>query len=322
MIIVHYTALSIPNHQPMLRTLCTTIALITTIAASAQSTTDGFIITPKEGGWGVLHTVKAGENATSISHAFHVPASSLAEANMLLYTDSLRPGRRLYIPLSSHNQKTALPKDKSTVRKLYYRVRNGENLKDIAALAKVPVATLQAWNHLSSATVSPGTTLQVGWILYSAQALNTGQSGIVVTEETPKYVMNGDTPKTHTGIHTGGPLYRDSTTGIVPPLQVLWNEQTMDGKNVVTEKGSAGFFQLAGNAAGASTYAFHSAAAKGTVIKVKNIANGRYIFVKVLGPVPNTKQYYGCQIGLSNAAKTALGVREAKAFVELSYAGY
>ena len=35
-----------------------------------------------------------------------------------------------------------------------------------------------------------------------------------------------------------------------------------------------------------------------------------------------TKQYAGCVLGLSSGAKGALGVRETKAFCEMSYAGY
>ena len=58
------------------------------------------------------------------------------------------------------------------------------------------------------------------------------------------------------------------------------------------------------------------------VMQVRNLNNGRTIYVKILGPLPDTKQYAGCVLGLSSGAKGALGVRETKAFCEMSYAGY
>jgi len=88
------------------------------------------------------------------------------------------------------------------------------------------------------------------------------------------------------------------------------------------EKGTAAFYAITSPAAGAADYAFHNNAARGAVIRVKNINNGRVVFVKVLGPLPSTKQYAGCIIGLSDKAKALLGVHDTKAFCELSYGGY
>lgn len=105
-------------------------------------------------------------------------------------------------------------------------------------------------------------------------------------------------------------------------IQQKWMEQTADGANVKVEKGTAGFFNIPGNVKGSAIYAFHSIAARGSIIQVRNTNNGKVIYVEVLGPLPDTKQYAGCIIGLSDRAKTALGVRERKAFCELSYAGY
>jgi hypothetical protein len=55
------------------------------------------------------------------------------------------------------------------------------------------------------------------------------------------------------------------------------------------------------------------------VIKVTNPGTGKSIFVKVLGPIPDTKQYAGSIIGIATAAKEALGVTDTKAWCELSY---
>jgi hypothetical protein len=105
-------------------------------------------------------------------------------------------------------------------------------------------------------------------------------------------------------------------------MQQLWEDQTAGGKNVVVEKGSAGFYNLTVHNAEASYFAFHNVAAKGTIMKIRNLNNGKMIYVKVIGPLPAGKQFYGCNLGLSDVAKQALGVRENKMFCEMLYAGY
>jgi hypothetical protein len=128
--------------------------------------------------------------------------------------------------------------------------------------------------------------------------------------DTPKYLL---------------PPGQDSlaaTSAVVPPkspLEILWEQQTVSGQNAVVEKATAGFFSTGKNA---GIYAFHTVAPRGTVLKVRNLNNDRIIYVKVLGPMPVTTQFKGCNLGLSDAAKSALGARDSKTFCEISYMGY
>lgn len=105
-------------------------------------------------------------------------------------------------------------------------------------------------------------------------------------------------------------------------LEIEWEGQTDMGQNATLEKGSAGFFPMNGHAVGAGNYAFHATAARGTVIRVRNLNNNVVVFVKVLGPLPDAKRFSGCIIGMSDKIKRALGVQENKAFCELTYVGY
>lgn len=125
--------------------------------------------------------------------------------------------------------------------------------------------------------------------------------------DTPKYVM---------------PPYGDTTQAATQPkspLELQWEQQTVNGQNAVVEKATVGFFATGKNA---GIYAFHTAAPRGTIVKVRNMNNDHVIYVKVLGPLPNTKAFAGCSLGLSNDAKATLGVRNTKAFCEISYMGY
>jgi hypothetical protein len=106
-------------------------------------------------------------------------------------------------------------------------------------------------------------------------------------------------------------------------MEQAFQDQTAGGTMVTTEKGAAAFFPAGGGTIKGVHYAFHNSAPRGSVARVHNPGTGRTVYVKVLGPMPNTKQYAGAIIGVSGAAKAQLGVRgDARAWCEVSYAGY
>lgn len=89
------------------------------------------------------------------------------------------------------------------------------------------------------------------------------------------------------------------------------------------ESGTAVFFTSQDKPQSSKTvFAFHNTVPKGRVIKVYNPGTGKTAYVKVLGPIPETKQYHNAVIGIGSAAKQALGVVEDKAWCELKYAPY
>src|SRR6185437_920718 len=110
------------------------------------------------------------------------------------------------------------------------------------------------------------------------------------------------------------------TSHMVTEIEQLYMSQTNNELNTTTEKGPAVFFEMAGGASATVFYAFHNTTPRGTIIKVFNPGNGKTIFVKVLGPLPETKQYYNSIIGITGAAKEALGVNDNKAWCELTFA--
>src|ERR1051325_459447 len=87
--------------------------------------------------------------------------------------------------------------------------------------------------------------------------------------DTPKYVMR--------------PI-QDSVKIPAPKsaLEQAWEAQTQSGTNAITENATVGFFATG---KGASMYAFHSTAPRGTILKVRNLNNDQTIYVKVLGPL-------------------------------------
>ena len=108
--------------------------------------------TPK-GGEKSTHIVQNGDTLWDLSMAHKVPVRSLASWNGIAPTDTLKLGQKLVI-WSKHNTKTtnvATPPNSSPslsalIRKINYRVRNGDSLARISQKFNVSVAQLKKWN--------------------------------------------------------------------------------------------------------------------------------------------------------------------------------
>lgn len=102
-------------------------------------------------------------------------------------------------------------------------------------------------------------------------------------------------------------------------FEALYQEQTAYESKLKTEKGAATWFKsnIAPNSG--KYYALHNTAGRGTIIKVINPLNGRFVYVKVLDIIPRLPQNEHIIIKISDAAQEALGVSEEKFFCELQY---
>ena len=160
---------------------------------------------------------------------------------------------------------------------------------------------LRTWNGLKGNTLTPDQAMFVGWVKMIAKDTTNPESEAAYPSEKKKKVVVVDTVKIPV---PGG-------------LDTVYNRQTNKGMNVITEKGSVVFFEKPGK--NDVYYAFHNSTPKGTIIKVFNPGNGKTTYVRVLGPIPGTKMFTDCIIGISTTAMEALGVMDTKAWCELSY---
>lgn len=132
----------------------------------------------------------------------------------------------------------------------------------------------------------------------------------VVKEEV---VPKQETPKTESF---------PASTGTVMPtppdeaFERIYDQQTDGGKDVTKEKGPGGWFP---SNITDKYYALHKSAPRGTIVKVTNPLNGKAIYAKVLDAIPQLKANAGLIIKLSNGAKEALGINDARFYCELSY---
>jgi hypothetical protein len=159
---------------------------------------------------------------------------------------------------------------------------------------------MRTWNNLHGNTLSEGEVLFIGWVKMMARDSTNPASQ-------QAYFFPKKKPAA------------DSLKKVPVPggLDTIYNRQTNNGINVLTEKGTAVFFDKPGK--NNIYYAFHNTTPPGGIIKVYNPGTGKTIYVKVLAKIPNTKLYANSIIGISNTAKEALGVTDNKAWCELSY---
>lgn len=281
--------------------------------------------------WAIAHKIGWGETLFKLSKRYHVPPALLADMNKVSYQTGLVPDSTLYIPIGAYNQVKRNTSNRADIRPLYYIVRKYDNLFRLAHLSGVQQKQMQKWNRMPDNYIEEGMRLFVGWVLYDMTA-EEAQSEVVnrrskvdkkikdtsanrqkkeVGYDTVKKVVDGKTII----------VLRKNWRDTLPKIERLYMSQTSDEKLVEEEKGAAAFFEMKGKTAGANKfYAFHNTAKVGTIIKVRNPGTDKVVFVKVLGPVPQTKQYHNCIIGISSGAKKALLAEEDKLWCELKFA--
>ena len=98
----------------------------------------------------ITYIVKPGDSFWEIAHKFDVGMRELAKWNGMGTTGLLHPGTELKIFKKTNNTQTkAQPVGLRTnqVRKLNYRVRNGESLSLIASKFNISVQSIKSWNN-------------------------------------------------------------------------------------------------------------------------------------------------------------------------------
>jgi murein DD-endopeptidase MepM/ murein hydrolase activator NlpD len=311
----------------MLRYISLVICMLTVSFCFAQH--EKFTVIHKKDNLVIEHKVKKGETVFSVARRYHVPPSMLADINNMTYKTELKDGATVDIPLAVYNHINEAPDYMGDVRPLYYKVGYKEDMSRVVKIAGVPQRKIEKWNNLPNSSIRDGQELMVGWVLFDNTPVkqevkepdnitrargdwSTRGAGHQEQKITPERTLDNLQPDTVIVIR------KADTVKQVSEAEELYLSQTMNEQRVIEEKGPATFFASA-NSAPKSIYAFHNTARKGSIIKVFNPGTGKSVFVKVIGAIPATAQYYNSIIGISAAAKRELGVKENKMFCEITY---
>ncbi len=113
----------------------------------------------------IIYTVRSGDYLGRIAQNYHVSVSNLRSWNNLS-SSRLRVGQKLVIyqhPGRAPVPRSVQPKTTSDGKYIYYSIRTGDTLWDIAKAKGVSVNQIKAWNsHLNYKRLKPGTRIIVG----------------------------------------------------------------------------------------------------------------------------------------------------------------
>ena len=108
------------------------------------------------------HKVKHGENLWLIARKYDVRIKDIVAINKLARAKYIRPGQMLQIPADGYDlyRKLALKKTSGS-KQIYYTVRSGDTLSEIAMTYHTSVSKIKKWNGLRSDRIYTGQKLKI-----------------------------------------------------------------------------------------------------------------------------------------------------------------
>lgn len=239
-----------------------------------------------------IHEVKEKETLFSISRIYKVSVTDIKKWNNLT-SNSLDIGQKLIIGQSS-NEKEQLNLKEGVKT---HEVQASETLYSISRKYAASINDIKSWNDLGS------NELSIGQVLIVAERPK-GENVVLPTKN------SNDTTKPKITSVIKEPTAIDTARYNIQP------EERTNFKEII-EDGLAE--QISGSENNRKYLALHKTAKTGTLIRVKNEMNNQEIFVRVIGPLPNTSDYKNHVIKVSKAAYDRLGAIDPKFRVTVSY---
>jgi LysM repeat protein len=297
----------------------------------------------------LVHMVVAKENWYSIGRLFNLSPHDIASFNNMSFDKPLEVATQLNIPLNASNfDQKQLKIPGETLVPIYHMVEEKEWMFKLSSIYNdVPVTSLEKWNNIKRDDLKPGIDLIVGFLRVKTD-LSPLASGISSNPSvTPPTTDTGNktAKQTEVGAATtaSAPLYRPepSKTSATPVSNTATGTLTVSNanekvNNYALSHSNGGFFSIEYTASGKTAsgqagtfkstsgwsdgkyYALMNGVPVGTIIRVVG-TNGKAIYAKVLGQLPDMKESIGLLVRISNAASAELGLGEGKFPVEIKY---
>lgn len=259
----------------------------------------------EETGESVTHTVQAGETLFAISKKYDVDIEEIQKLNGMSDV-ALNVGQELVIRKgadSGSEVKTEAKEEldnKVVPEGADYTVEAGETLYAISRKFNVSVEDLVEWNKLEGSAISEGQKLRVS----PPTAGTTQEKQEAVTEVVEN---KQDTPVKEEVV----------VKEEEPDIIIDTTPKTTDDFVEVTEKGVA---ELIPDTENTRKYlALHRNVRPGTIIRVRNEMNGREVWARVIGKLPETGDNKDILVKVSRAAFDRLGAVDKKFRVTITY---
>lgn len=263
---------------------------------------DTLYVVIKDGRLMGMHEVQKDENLYSIAQQYTVPALVLSQNNDISFYETLEPKKKLLIPLGNYNFLKSEPGQPNTSKALYYKLQGNETYQSLAASIDLSEDMLRNWNgNIELGQLNNG-KVHIGWILYQASEAHKSNDSLESS------LSKG----TITSLSSNKLVVKDTVKAPPSELELVYNYQTSNGQYIDSLDGMVVFFKPQTTVNNKLLFAFSNEIAKGRVVKVVNPTNGKYVYAKIIGNLPSTKQYLNAKIGLDGRARTELETREIK----------
>lgn len=288
------------------------------------------LVQSSEKGLYLNHKVSPRENFYSVGRLYNVSAKDIASFNGLDMNHGLSIGQVIKIPLMASNFTQSAAKG----RAVYYVVGQKEGLYKVSTKNNnVLMASLRKWNKLTSDNISTGQKLIIGYLV-SSEANNIAQHNepekpkpaveeprketvqTVVAEKKPEIntePRNIDPPQAKPAVNNTTQTAVSSTNGGYFHQQ--FDQQLKAQPAKVDETASAGIFKTSSGWQDEKYYALMDRVEPGTIIRIINPTNNKAVYVKVLGEMSGIRQNEGYNVRISNAAASALDVKDTEKFI-------
>lgn len=282
-----------------------------------------------------LHKVMPKETWTSIARKYDLEMEQVIQANRGVI--DLKIGQIIYIPVkqemkaetSDNLQKTSgFQSNRSAV---YHPVKPGETLFSISKTYNVTADEIRKWNGIEGNSLKSGQQLIVGYLpapkSEEVKSKAENQSAAIAEKQVAAADKNitkaPETKGAEPVSKTEKPVIASiEKSGVPLPEPVISTKEiSKSGGKIlsqVTESGICAWISESDNQS-SKFYALHRTAPMGTIIKVTNKMNGKSVFVKVVGVLPDTGENDKVIIKISDTAVERLGALDRHFQVDLSY---
>jgi hypothetical protein len=326
--------------------ICSWILLFVAVAQQKP------LLISQEGGKLFLkHTVAPKENWYSVGRLYNLSPNNIASFNSTTINKGLTIGESLKIPLVAGNfLQSGQPAADEVLVPLYHTVKEKEGLYRIGQLYnKVPTDQIKSWNNLTSDELTNGKNLIVGYLKVKKDLSPLAKGGqaaapaTVAAKPEPKPVEKPKEPAVKVEekkavpppvvkqeppakpVETKPARVEPSQTGVqsVPgaggAFKGLFDDQSRSGSDQQSVNGKAAAFKSTSGWKDGKYYVLMNKTQPGTVVKITNPSNGKFVYAKVLGEIPPIKENEGLVIRISNAAASELLFGEGQFDVEVSW---
>lgn len=293
-----------------------------------------------------LHQVAPGETFFGIARMHQIHVSELKSANPEINADSIKIGQTLHIPVKVVPSDAGTPAVNTAGRQgqynpnpfdssrpamnttapavppkavmqtassakaedgiIYHTVEEKQTLYAISRLYQVTVDEIAAWNQLPDLQVKAGMQLMIR-----------------KSKSAPAATPASAIAEPNLNAETVAPVKQSSYAPQNALQEQLYanflDAKAKAGENMQQQRATISWLKSENEKMSSGYFALHKNAPVGTIIKVTNLVSKKFVFVKVIGKLPETADNVNVQMRMSPQARTDLSLGGEKGYVELEY---